>query len=229
MSLCTDLTLVKADALTITAEPLRCRCWTCDHCVQVRRAELKRDARDGNPDTFLTLTVNPAFGASPDHRATLLSRSWWAIRRAARKRYGYDRMPFIAVFERTKKGEPHLHILARCKWLDQAWLSDFMRRRMLAPIVDIRRILSKRLAAWYVTKYLTKAPHKFDGVKRYWKSRDWLDPGAGAEQRDETEPGDWHVMKQSFHSFIITMARRGWACELHPRRAIFTRPTGPPP
>lgn len=238
--LCGEWSLVNPDERSLRAHPLRCRCWTCEECGEIRRSQLKRLARDGTPNTFLTLTVSPNQYNSPQARAQALVRAWRTVRRRAKKRYRYDRIPFLAVFERTKRGEPHLHILLRCRWLDQKWLSKQMRDLLRSPIVDIRRIHDARKIARYVSKYVSKAPEKFAGCKRYWRSQDYKhrDPAAPAET-----PSDhpcWRVVRHSLaelqkhleqlgHS--VSLRRDGWEATLEPgchAPSWATSPRSPP-
>jgi len=130
-------------------------------------------AKSGKPDTFITLTVNPATNLDPARRARALARAWPKIVKRAKKKYGYKSIPYLCVFEATKKGEPHLHILCRLKWIDQRWLSDQMRELINAPIVDIRRVRSTDQAAHYISKYIGKEPGHFKSCKRYWRTQDY--------------------------------------------------------
>jgi len=151
----------------------------------MRAAALVKKARLGQPDMFLTLTVNPSFGKSPEDRARRLAKAWPKLRAATRKRYGYAKIPFIAVFEKTKAGEPHLHILLRCKWISQKWLSAQMQYLTGAPIVDIRRISNVRRIANYLAKYVGSSPTRFKGCKRYWCSQDYDLPDPAPSFQDE--------------------------------------------
>ena len=172
--LCSELTLVNEIPGEARVMPLLCRCWTCDNCRPMRKARLVAECLEGTPNTFITLTANPKTGNSPEHRARLLVRAWREVRRQTIRKYGYKKLPFMAVFEATKNGEPHLHILARSKWIDQKWLSNTMHFLMDSPIVDIRRIKDPNKMANYVAKYVGKDPHHFKGTKRYWRSLDYL-------------------------------------------------------
>jgi hypothetical protein len=158
----------------IKINPLRCNRWSCSECRDKRQGRLKSEAYRGRPNAFITLTVNPAIGTGPDHRARDLVEAWRKVRRRAKEKWGNVRLPFLAVFEETKAGEPHLHILCRLKWIPQDWLSDQMKAEIGAPIVDIRRVESKKKVASYVAKYVGKNPEKFGGCKRYWRSLDYL-------------------------------------------------------
>lgn len=206
MVLCREWTLVKETGRITTAEPLKCRCWTCDYCQPIRLRQLKGMARAGAPDTFLTLTVNPETGHTPAERARDLAKAWRLIRKRAMRRYAYKAIPFLAVFEKTKRGEPHLHILMRVKWLDQRWVSGVMRDLIGAPIVDIRRVRSAKQAAAYVAKYVGKDPVTFAGCKRYWRSQDWELTPANDNEELTGEPADYRVWQGSVESFV------DWEC-----------------
>ena len=209
MTLCTDMTLVKVEADQITIMPLRCRCWDCDHCQPIRKAILIEEAMTGHPNMFLTLTVKAQLPGSPERHARQLVKAWRTIRRRAIKKYGYKALPFMAVFEATKKGQPHLHILARCKWLDQAWLSDQMRQLMNSPIVDVRRVDNPDRAVKYVAKYVGKEPHHFGTTKRYWRSLDYLQPSP--DEEDAPPPYlTWKVVPRTPDDTLQWYARHGW-------------------
>ena len=152
---------------------MRCRSWGCDECQPRRKKQLIALARSGKPDTFITLTVNPATNIDPARRARALARAWPKVVKAAKRKYGYKSIPYLCVFEATKRGEPHLHILCRVKWIDQRWLSSMMRELIGAPIVDIRRVRSTDQAAHYISKYVGKEPGHFNSCKRYWRTQDY--------------------------------------------------------
>lgn len=172
--LCTELTLVKSGDGRLRAEPLWCKRWSCQFCRSKRRKRLIMEAKSGNPTSLLTLTVNPKTGFSPDDRARRLVVAWRELRRRIKKRYGLQSLPFMAVFEATKRGEPHLHILLRTVFISQKFISQQMADLINSPIVDIRKIDQARDVASYVAKYIGKNPHTFEGVKRYWRSLDYL-------------------------------------------------------
>lgn len=173
MSYCDINTILAKYEPGIKCNPVACKRWTCPECSPKRRARLYFQALKGNPDTFITLTSNPAVGTGPNHRARLLKEAWTRTHRKAKKLHDNQSLPFIAIFEKTKSGEPHLHILSRCNWIDQAWLSQEMKAQIDAPVVDIRRINSRKKAAGYVSKYIAKDPEKFEGTKRYWSTHSY--------------------------------------------------------
>lgn len=171
--LCSESTIVNLGNDQGRAVTLHCRSWSCEICHPRRCRELMALAHSGKPNTFITLTVDPSRGSSAETRAAALVAAWRLVLKRAKKRYSYAKVPFLAVFEATRRGEPHLHILCRVPWIDQRWLSDQMADLIGAPIVDIRRVRSKAKIAAYVAKYVGKAPHRFKGTKRYWRTQDW--------------------------------------------------------
>lgn len=215
------MTLVKRNRETITCEPLRCRSWQCEHCNPMRRKRCIREAAHGEPNTFITLTVNPEWFDTPHDRAKALVRAWREVRRLACKKYGYDRIPFYAVFEKCESGEPHLHILARVPWIDHGWLSATMARLNGAPVVDIRRIDKARKPQRYIAKYLGKDLCPFEGVKRYWKSLDWLDTKTRSEWICNFPADDFEVWRMSFYDAMIAARKQGVALTPYSREGPY--------
>lgn len=178
-------------------------------CRPRRLRDLKKLARSGAPDMFITLTVNPEVGESPADRARLLVENWRRARRAAIKRFSLKELPFIAIFEKTKRGEPHLHILARSRFIPHEWLSRFMGDAIGAPVVDIRRVKNQKQAVAYVSKYVGKAPHSFEGTKRYWRSQDFaISPGI--QEKAARRPGEFFdVVFMDYFTFLELRAMQG--------------------
>jgi hypothetical protein len=276
MTICREWLLVKHQGSTASAEPLRCRSWSCEYCAPDRRKRLIAQAIGGLPNTFITLTVKPKIGESPTTRARSLVYAWREIRRKAsnkhrqidwwhlvewmehekwRHKQGRPRtkqglqhpdngtIPFLAVFERHKSGEPHLHILCRSEWIPQKWLSDEMRRLTGAFIVDVRRTYSPSECAAYCTKYVGKDPAIYGNCKRYWASQDYeLDPPAKDDERDndgvtfEVYKGDLHdwTTEQERLGRIVQPSPKGWYA-WDPRlpqvesKGSFVRDGAPPP
>lgn len=187
MTVCGEASLVNQGSGQVRAVSLRCRAWGCPLCQPDRQRQLVALAASGKPTVFVTLTSNPKIGASSASRARALARAWPVIVRRACAKYGYSSIPYFCVFEATKRGEPHLHILARVKWIDQRWLSNQMRELTGSPIVDIRKVRSVKQAASYISKYIGKAPHRFATCKRYWRTRSW----DLSTWKPEPIAGDW--------------------------------------
>lgn len=216
--LCTEYTLVKQDGQQITAVPLYCNRWSCEICQPRRQAQLKFLARAGKPNTFMTLTVNPKWRDNPTERAQALRDAFQKLVKRIKRKYGYKRLPYLAVFERTKRGEPHLHILLRCKWIDQRWLSRQMAEMINAPIVDIRRVWNTQHAATYISKYIGKDPVAFTGCKRYWKSRDYDLRTTDDDTAETHSNGVWEVRELSLEQYADMMTALGHNVSYTPSR-----------
>lgn len=201
---CKDWSLVKHLSHGIGVQPLFCRSWKCEECAPRRANQLKWQALDGKPTTFLTLTASKKEFATADEAARALALSWRKLRLAAMKRFRLKAFPFLAVFEKHKSGRPHLHIICRVSYIPQRWLSAMMKKFINSPVVDIRKVKSFKGAVRYVTKYVSKDTHKFEGTKRYWCSKDWDVRGRkferpvfeANERFDVREAPWWHVVMQ---------------------------------
>jgi len=174
MTLCHSTSAFKSTPYGGVAVSLPCRAWTCEHCAPKRRKALIAMAANGHPTTFITLTINPQMGSDPVHRAEMLARAWRIVVKRIKRKLHLDHLPYMVFVESTKKGEPHLHILARAPYIDQRWLSAQMRDVIASPICDIRKIDNTGRAIGYVTKYVGKAPAQFGTTKRYWRTQDYL-------------------------------------------------------
>lgn len=201
--LCSEASLVKEGWDGVRAVSLRCRSWKCPLCEASRRSQLIALAKSGDPTTFITLTVNPAFGSSPEDRARRLVKAWRAILKLVAKEYGYTKIPYFCVFEATKNGEPHLHILARVGFIKQKWLADKMQALMQAPVVDIRAVRNKKKLMFYITKYCGKEPHRFATCKRYWTTRNW----ELTKFVPELPPGRWYTHWRLVRTPLDQLAR----------------------
>jgi hypothetical protein len=150
----------------------RCRCWQCNLCGPINQAKLWRMGVELRPTLALTVTVNPHWFNTPAERAQRASAAFSAFRRHLRRRTG-EKLDFVATFETTVRGEPHLHVALRCKSLSARalgrLLSTWMARAIGAPNVKVRAIYD--VAGW--ANYMSKAPAKFDSCRRYWTSRGW--------------------------------------------------------
>jgi len=63
---------------------------------------------------------------------------------------------FAYVFELTKRGNPHLHVLARCPWIPQKWLSQTWSRLGIGTNTYIKAAAASRLEAAHSAKSLGK-------------------------------------------------------------------------
>lgn len=229
MTFCQTTAVVKGFTSHVEAGTLRCRCWHCEHCWPSRLAGLAELARRGQPTTFMTFTIRPERYASPTHAANALRDAWQKLVRIIKRRYGLDRLPALCIFESHKSGWPHLHVLARLPYIPQSWLSAQWEALTGAFRVDIQRVRSRRGAARYVAKYVSKAPKIWAGCKRYWRSLDWL-----VEPARERPPADekplWVDLDRRGISAVLDRWRAmGWTIATDGKRLAGWGPLGRPP
>jgi len=205
--LCGQSTLIKTTAPGTWVFPLACRRWTCDDCRPARKAIVKAEAARGKPRLMVTLTTNPANFDNRHDRARELAHAWAAFTRYYRRKLKLSEFPYFVVFEATKRGEPHLHILTRLKYISHTLLSAFMDKRVGAPHVWLSPVLNNSHAAHYVAKYLGKATQKFEKSKRYWKTTDWCDKLPPPPPKPWDTPEPWLISKQPIGSVIAAFER----------------------
>lgn len=220
MTVCGGWSLVRETDRTREAITMFCRSWACADCMPYRLASLKRLARSGQPSTFLTLTVNPLRGQSPENRAQELTDALKIMMKRARRKWTKAPIEYLAVFEETKQGEPHLHLLMRAPFVPQKWLSEQMNELIEAPIVDIRHVHAAAGAARYVAKYVAKGPKGFGSLKRYWCTPKYdLDETRKAEKKARGKSG-WMICKDDLETIWQDWARAGFAIDLEEENCV---------
>jgi hypothetical protein len=127
-----------------------------------------------------------------------------------RRHHGRDSLNYLCVFETTKAGTPHLHILTRGSYIAQRWLSSMMKKLADAPIVDVRRVRNKREAAAYVAKYISKAPQRFHGCKRYWRTQRWELRQVEREGSAWASLAERRTLWQTLEEAATEYIARGW-------------------
>lgn len=192
---------------------LLCKRWTCPTCVAMRCAQLREQAASGNPTTFLTLTSKVIEGKDPALAARELVHAWRMIVQRGRREKLFDKLPYLAVFEETKQGWPHLHILLRAPFISQRWLSARMEQYAGSPIVDIRKVDSAKHAAWYIAKYVSKAAWRWEGCKRYWSTRDWRQVEKLWATVADPLRRSWAIIERFWFMRIEELRRKGYHVE----------------
>lgn len=87
-----------------------------------------------------------------------------------KRRFPDQPFEYFLVWERTKRGWPHAHILLVAPRVAKRWLSAQWRELTGAFIVDIQSVGSHERAARYLAKYLAKDPAVPAGFRRWRRS-----------------------------------------------------------
>lgn len=202
----------------------RCKSWKCPHCSPRRLKRLAKEAYLGRPNAFLTLTVKPEQFSSKEAAARSLVDGFKRMREAIQRKKKIGPIPFIAIFEECQSGWPHLHILWRGPYVPQAWISQYMHRRIKSPVVWITKIRSRKKAAAYVAKYVGKAPAQFVGCKRYWRNTEYI-PKARKHPKSEHK---WFLSHTSLERIALYVDNQYVFDDLLSLERLFVPPTGPP-
>lgn len=123
---------------------------------------------------MLTLTCDTKRYDSPEHAARRMS---WALPKliADMRRWAGDApVEYLAVWERTRAGWPHLHVLLLAPYIPQRLVSQWWQRLTLSPVVFFTALGGSRSGARYVTKYLTKDPDPYGQGRALRASRGFL-------------------------------------------------------
>jgi len=168
-------------------------------------------AAAGEPNRFITLTVNPRVGDDPDDRLAKLANAWRNTAKRIKRQWPKKPFAYLAIVEATKAGEPHLHILWRGPFIPQRWLSETMGELLESPIVDIRQIRNQREVIRYVAKYVTKAPHHFGTCKRYWSSQNWELDSDRIDSQAARAPGPWAIERVNISTLLRDWSYEGYA------------------
>lgn len=220
-------TIIKQEGQRCIVFKGNCKSWSCPDCSKLRRRALIKEAKDGKPNRFVTLTVNPNWFNSPEERAAQLSKAWRLTVAAYRHRWPSRQLEYLAVFEATQKGEPHLHIVVRGDFISQKWLSGQMKKRMGAPIVDIRQVKGQKDVVKYITKYISKRNVKFGTCKRYWRSAKYLAVSPRKERQKRNAGCIFYIMTKHFIRYAATLLERRYTLTFTgPDRYEFMLPPG---
>ena len=204
--LCSEACLVNHGLARVRAATLRCRCWSCDLCVAMRKARLVNDVANGLPSKLLTLTTRAVEGGDHVAEARRQGEALAVLIRRIRRRCAGHEVAYFAVREAHRSGWPHMHVALRSPYLPWAWLVEQWEGLTGSRGVDIRAIYQAGNAARYLAKYIGKAPHRFGTTKRYWSSRNWLD----VVPEREPEPSDWAAVWFLDRRAIAEIAETYW-------------------
>jgi hypothetical protein len=210
--LCTERSLVKHGSNTLSVRPLRCKRWSCEHCYPRRARDLWHKAFNGQPDMFLTLTMKPDAGLTPEQAAVEFVEGWRMLRQFLCRKLDRKGLTFLAVFEAHESGWPHLHILLRSKYIDHRVIRSWWESRTGSYQIDIRRVHNPRQRASYVSKYVAKRPTQFGSCKRFWCSQDWDPPAKEPDPNQGEEVAWWEAITVSPAGMMAAALAAGAKC-----------------
>lgn len=134
--------------------PMRCKSWDCPHCGPRKRRDWIHKFMTARPDREITLTCPKDKWPNPMDAAWHMKKAWTKLVHRIRRKYG----PFEygLVWELTKAGTPHLHILSRGSYIPQKWLKLQWVSLGIGSIIHISSVKNAGLHAAHLCKYLAK-------------------------------------------------------------------------
>jgi len=197
MNYCGAWSLVKDEDGLKTAVPLRCHSWSCPYCAPRLKKRLFVALRGTDATTLLTLTCNPARWPSPAASFRPLSVAINHLVKRIRRLCPSAEFEYFAIWESTKRGWPHVHIIFRGPFLPQQWVSQQWYDLTGAPIVDVRFLHSPSDVTSYIASYLAKEPSAPKGFKRYRSSRHFFKNRPAAEVMRPHCSARWTIVQAS--------------------------------
>jgi len=183
--------------------PLRCKCWGCPDCHHINRRLVLRRLKATDVTHLITLTCSPRAFSDPSQAFRHLSLAVPNLVKRLRRQFPAAIFQYLLVWETTRAGWPHAHLLARTSYLPQRALSRHWRELTGAQVVDIRRVTDARGATAYIAKYLTKTLSAPPGLKRLRTSRQfWPTPGGLFGRAASTAP--WRLFEARIEAVLLT-------------------------
>lgn len=177
-----------------------------------------RRLRYAKPNLFATLTTSERTAPTPEEAFTRANAALPILFKRWRRRFPGVRLDYFLVWERTKRGWPHIHLLLSAPRVAKRWLSHQWLELTGCYIVDIQPLGSLEHAASYLAKYLTKDPQVPAGFRRWRRT-------AGFFKASEEPPifkmpvkGPWKIQPGSARSQALI-----W---FNDQLAIFEKPQG---
>jgi hypothetical protein len=134
--------------------PLSCKSWSCPRCADIKRLKYIRRLAAGQPQREFTLTTRSDPNMTAVEIVERMKRAF--VRLVGEIRDDFGSFEYALVWELTKAGTPHAHVLMRGSYIPQRWLSAHWHALGEGKNVDIRAVKNHRKHAAHLCKYLGK-------------------------------------------------------------------------
>jgi len=202
----------------------------CENCAPLRISRIKRRFRDGDPNKFFTITLPKGAYETQQQRVDVLHAALRALKKEMHKRHPLWEFEYGWCIELQTNGMPHAHVLARAKYMPQAWLSKFLVAHGCGPITDIRAVHSAKKRARYVAKYCAKADEFVDGRRAFGLSKGYTIPVWLERQLRRADGVTASLSRKAMTEVAADLCAQGFRIEwLSPSEATAIRVVDSPP
>jgi len=167
------------------------------------------------PSTLMTLTCNPARFSNPEAAVLHMNEAFTLLVKRLRRLYPGECFEYIAIWEWTVAGWPHLHVLMRAPFIPKPIISRHWLALTGAYIVDIGDVWSFGGAAKYLAKHFTKQFYTSFKLRRFRASANFFAEGMRPSQSAPSTWGRWKVAKESMLDVLLGFTHEGLIVELH--------------
>jgi hypothetical protein len=163
---------------------------------------------------FATLTTSPRTAPTPAEAFTRANNALPLLFKRWRRKFPGTRFEYFLVWERTKAGWPHAHILLSANRPSKHWLSEEWKALTGSYIVDLQTIASSEHAARYLTKYLTKDPQVPEGHRRWRRSAHFFQTAKEPPPFKRQVASGWTKQPRPPLAQALVWLRQGFALDL---------------
>lgn len=164
------------------------------------------------------MTTSTRTAATPELAFPVANESIGKLIKRWRRKFPNERIEYFLVWETTKAGWPHAHILLSAPRVSKHWLSHNWKELTGSYIIDLQPVSNHQRAAGYLTKYLAKNPQVPTGQRRWRRSANFFDRAQEPPQvklptlsKWEREPYDQQTLAYKWGSegYFVQMAPDG--------------------
>lgn len=217
-----------ADDGTVVVHPLYCKSWNCRRCAHVNKRRLLRRLEGVESTTFMTLTCNNKLWGNPGAAWVSMSIAVNHLLKRMRRQWPSAELEYFLVWEKTKQGWPHAHLLLRAPFIPQDWLSRHWEELTGAPIVDIRQVHTPVQAMNYIAKYLAKEPAAPPHCKRFRSSKKFFGTVVPMDNPRGRQMSSWRLEAEDPATIARALSLRGYSIALEDNETFVAYPPGHP-
>jgi hypothetical protein len=192
------------------ARTQRCKCWGCEHCAPKNATKLRARSYAANCNRGFDLTIRHEPERTLEEETALLKATWRKFRLWWNRTYPNNKIECLTCWEVKGKRHVHLHVLARCGYVDWRVLAQFFWREIRSHRQWVKPLLNQKARIAYATKYVTKKLAKLKGTSRYSVTHGFEDPNREIPCDPFYQGMTWLPSKQCLVTWCEERAMDGW-------------------